>query len=340
MTPPPTTPPPVRPRDRGAPSLPRGRRDAAGLLLRVRGVGGGAALPDGAHVRLRRRQLCGCTCMWFARTHPDVLGLYIHTTPQAREGGVRAAGAGEEAHGHPHRRLREHARPKAGHLHPEAHRGLCAPRLPRHACIHPTAPTHPHVPPTHIPPHHTNQQHNTTHRHQRAKTRGLPARPSCETVVVDVREFRSSLPSLLHEAGLALVPVTLEVGDFVLTPEIVVERKSVSDLFGSFASGRLYTQVSGSGSGGVCGSVRGRWALGAGNVHCVPPPPFRQNTHTHHPAPRAPLSPVLASLKIHPSVLPHARHVIRWTRCSGTTRWPRSSSSSRTTRPSRSSPGT
>jgi DNA excision repair protein ERCC-4 len=61
--------------------------------------------------------------------------------------------------------------------------------------------------------------------------------------VVDVREFRSSLPSLLHEAGLTIVPVTLEVGDFVLTPEIVVERKSVSDLFGSFASGRLYTQV-------------------------------------------------------------------------------------------------
>lgn len=42
-----------------------------------------------------------------------------------------------------------------------------------------------------------------------------------------------------------MVPATLEVGDFVLTPEIVVERKSVSDLFGSFASGRLYTQVGG-----------------------------------------------------------------------------------------------
>ena len=38
-------------------------------------------------------------------------------------------------------------------------------------------------------------------------------------------------------------PAQLEIGDFVLTPEIVVERKSVSDLFGSFNSGRLYTQV-------------------------------------------------------------------------------------------------
>lgn len=45
------------------------------------------------------------------------------------------------------------------------------------------------------------------------------------------------------QAGLSLYPATLEIGDFILTPEISVERKSVSDLFGSFASGRLYTQV-------------------------------------------------------------------------------------------------
>lgn len=35
----------------------------------------------------------------------------------------------------------------------------------------------------------------------------------------------------------------MQVGDYVLSPDIVVERKSVSDLFGSFADGRLYTQV-------------------------------------------------------------------------------------------------
>ena len=63
------------------------------------------------------------------------------------------------------------------------------------------------------------------------------------TVVVDVREFRSSLPSFLHEKGLKLDPVTLTVGDFVLTPHICVERKSVSDLFSSLNSGRLYNQV-------------------------------------------------------------------------------------------------
>ena len=63
-------------------------------------------------------------------------------------------------------------------------------------------------------------------------------------IVVDVREFRSSLPSLLHLAGgFTLVPRTIAVGDFVLSPEICVERKGISDLFQSFASGRLYNQI-------------------------------------------------------------------------------------------------
>lgn len=62
-------------------------------------------------------------------------------------------------------------------------------------------------------------------------------------VVVDLREFRSELPSLIHRANIDIVPVTLEVGDYVLTPEICVERKSVSDLIGSLGSGRLYSQA-------------------------------------------------------------------------------------------------
>ena len=62
-------------------------------------------------------------------------------------------------------------------------------------------------------------------------------------IVVDVREFRSALPSILHQGGMRLAPATLIVGDFVLSKVHCVERKSISDLFGSFASGRLYTQV-------------------------------------------------------------------------------------------------
>lgn len=63
-------------------------------------------------------------------------------------------------------------------------------------------------------------------------------------IVVDVREFRSTLPSMLYASGrFSVVPRTITVGDYVLSPEICVERKGISDLFQSFASGRLYNQV-------------------------------------------------------------------------------------------------
>lgn len=62
-------------------------------------------------------------------------------------------------------------------------------------------------------------------------------------VVVDVREFRSSLPSLLHGRNMVVVPCMLTVGDYVLTPTICIERKSIKDLISSFADGRLYTQA-------------------------------------------------------------------------------------------------
>ncbi|XP_050142885.1 DNA repair endonuclease UVH1-like isoform X1 [Malus sylvestris] len=39
-----------------------------------------------------------------------------------------------------------------------------------------------------------------------------------------------------------ILPVTLEVGDYILSPLICVERKSIQDLFMSFTSGRLYHQ--------------------------------------------------------------------------------------------------
>lgn len=62
---------------------------------------------------------------------------------------------------------------------------------------------------------------------------------SYNQVIVDMREFRSTLPSLLHASNLLVIPATLTVGDYILTPEICVERKSLSDLISSFNSGRL-----------------------------------------------------------------------------------------------------
>ncbi|KAG6040490.1 hypothetical protein E4U39_007095 [Claviceps sp. Clav50 group G5] len=62
-------------------------------------------------------------------------------------------------------------------------------------------------------------------------------------VVVDVREFRSSLPSLLHGRSMVIVPCMLTVGDYILSPTMCVERKSINDLISSFKDGRLFTQA-------------------------------------------------------------------------------------------------
>lgn len=65
-----------------------------------------------------------------------------------------------------------------------------------------------------------------------------------QRIVVDMREFRSELPPLIHRRGIDIIPVTIEIGDYILAPDTCVERKSLSDLIGSLNSGRLYTQCS------------------------------------------------------------------------------------------------
>ncbi|CCH41060.1 DNA excision repair protein [Wickerhamomyces ciferrii] len=67
--------------------------------------------------------------------------------------------------------------------------------------------------------------------------------PSDESrVLVDHREFRAPLPGLLYRIGLRVVPCMLTVGDYIVTPKVCIERKSIPDLIGSFKSGRLYEQ--------------------------------------------------------------------------------------------------
>lgn len=62
-----------------------------------------------------------------------------------------------------------------------------------------------------------------------------------DIIVVDSREFSSMTPIYLHEKGFWLIPMVLTVGDYVLSDDICIERKSVltGDLFESFRSGRL-----------------------------------------------------------------------------------------------------
>ncbi|KAJ5376879.1 DNA repair protein [Penicillium cosmopolitanum] len=71
----------------------------------------------------------------------------------------------------------------------------------------------------------------------------LAATAAPPLVVVDLREFRSALPSLLHGSNMVIKPGVLTVGDYVLTPDICVERKSVQDLISSLRNGRLYNQA-------------------------------------------------------------------------------------------------
>ena len=44
-------------------------------------------------------------------------------------------------------------------------------------------------------------------------------------VIVDLREFRSALPSLVHERSMVLEPRTLEVGDYVLVRPLRSRRR-------------------------------------------------------------------------------------------------------------------
>lgn len=71
----------------------------------------------------------------------------------------------------------------------------------------------------------------------------LAATAARPLVVVDVREFGSSLPSLLHGNSIEIIPSMLTVGDYVLSPHICIERKSIRDIIQSFKSGRLYNQA-------------------------------------------------------------------------------------------------
>ncbi|ODV86943.1 hypothetical protein CANARDRAFT_27288 [[Candida] arabinofermentans NRRL YB-2248] len=61
-------------------------------------------------------------------------------------------------------------------------------------------------------------------------------------VIVDIREFRSQLPFLCHLSNLEVIPCMITVGDYIISPKICIERKSIPDLIGSLKSGRLYQQ--------------------------------------------------------------------------------------------------
>lgn len=63
-------------------------------------------------------------------------------------------------------------------------------------------------------------------------------------IIVDERERNSQIPSILRDSGAAVEFAQLAVGDYILSPEIAVERKTVNDLINSVYDGRLFIQCS------------------------------------------------------------------------------------------------
>ncbi len=61
-------------------------------------------------------------------------------------------------------------------------------------------------------------------------------------IIADERERKSGIPNLLKSVGMNLEMKTLPIGDYIVAPETVVERKSIRDLMASVFDGRLYDQ--------------------------------------------------------------------------------------------------
>lgn len=65
----------------------------------------------------------------------------------------------------------------------------------------------------------------------------MPAR-----IVVDERERPSGIPDILRKSGIVVDFAQLTVGDYIVSPDTAVERKTVHDLVHSIYDGRLYVQ--------------------------------------------------------------------------------------------------
>jgi len=63
-------------------------------------------------------------------------------------------------------------------------------------------------------------------------------------IVVDERERNSGIADLLKRAGAIVDIAQLPVGDYIVSPETAVERKTVHDLVHSIYDGRLFVQCS------------------------------------------------------------------------------------------------
>ena len=61
-------------------------------------------------------------------------------------------------------------------------------------------------------------------------------------IVIDERERKSGIPKLLRAIGVNVEVKTLPIGDYIVSHETVVERKSIHDFISSIFDGRLFYQ--------------------------------------------------------------------------------------------------
>lgn len=64
-----------------------------------------------------------------------------------------------------------------------------------------------------------------------------------QIVIVDTREFKSNVVKELSRKGILVTSQQLEIGDYVLSDRIGVERKEVDDFLQSLIDGRLFSQL-------------------------------------------------------------------------------------------------
>jgi Fanconi anemia group M protein len=62
-------------------------------------------------------------------------------------------------------------------------------------------------------------------------------------IIIDHREARGALPRILYDLNLEVDTQTLEVGDFIISEDVVVELKKVPDFVNSLLDGRLFSQA-------------------------------------------------------------------------------------------------
>ncbi|EWG07301.1 MAG: nucleotide excision repair nuclease, Xpf [Candidatus Aramenus sulfurataquae] len=62
-------------------------------------------------------------------------------------------------------------------------------------------------------------------------------------IYVDDRELNSGIPEILRELGIAVIIKQLSVGDYVISEDTAVERKTVSDLVNSVFDKRFFDQL-------------------------------------------------------------------------------------------------